>query len=80
MNPSNILVASAEVDADVAKALRLADFGMACDVSDGPITEPGGRSKYLAPEVLLEKPHSAVSGYELLSGPGGGGDGEEEQL
>lgn len=55
VKPENLLV---ELDGDKVKTLKLADFGLACEVN-GPLYTVCGTPTYVAPEILAE------SGYGL---------------
>ncbi|CAM9927823.1 unnamed protein product [Pylaiella littoralis] len=74
LTPNNILLASA--DGDGANNLKIADFSMATSVLDGPVTSNGGNPEFLAPEILLGKPHGTspdmwsvgLIAYILLTG------------
>ncbi|CAN0486254.1 unnamed protein product, partial [Hapterophycus canaliculatus] len=60
IRPGNILLASTEGDG--ASSLKITDFEMAMSVRNGLITSNGGTPEFVAPEVLLAKPHGTVRG------------------
>eukprot|EP00904_Undaria_pinnatifida_P013488 jgi/Undpi1/926/HiC_scaffold_10.g04390.m1 len=68
IKPSNILLTSREDDATI----KLADFGYACNVSKKKVITKCGTPDFMAPEILLGKPHDTVSAE---GGRGTGGRG-----
>lgn len=53
LKPENLLLAEPKVDTSV----KLADFGFATSVRDGPVTTQCGTPGYVAPEILKGKPY-----------------------
>ncbi|CAM9980661.1 unnamed protein product [Hapterophycus canaliculatus] len=57
LKPENLLLTSERDDASI----KLADFGFACSVLHGPVTEQCGSPGYVAPEILRAMPYGTVS-------------------
>ncbi|CAN0366639.1 unnamed protein product, partial [Laminaria digitata] len=53
VKPSNILLTSRDDDATI----KLADFGFACSVAKKKVITKCGTPEFMAPEILLGKPH-----------------------
>eukprot|EP00752_Nemacystus_decipiens_P004110 g3760.t1 len=72
LKPENLLLTSRNDDASI----KLADFGFACSVLNGPVTEQCGSPGYVAPEILRALPYGTsvdmwsvgVIIYTLLGG------------
>lgn len=56
LKPENLLLSSSADDTSV----RIADFGFACSVLDGPVTLQCGTPAYIAPEILKGMPYATV--------------------
>ncbi|CBN74237.1 Myosin light chain kinase (MLCK) [Ectocarpus siliculosus] len=74
LRPGNLLLAAQ--GAGASGSLKIADFGKAMSVREGPVTTNGGAPEFVAPEVLLGKPHDTspdmwsigLIAFMLLSG------------
>lgn len=64
LKPENLLLTSANDDASI----KLADFGFACSVLNGPVSEQCGSPGYVAPEILRAMPYGTVSEACALDG------------
>lgn len=65
LKPENLLLASPSDDSSI----RLADFGFAVSILDGPVSDQCGTPGYVAPEILRHQPYTTVR----KRGKGGGG-------
>lgn len=57
LKPENLLLTSPGDDTNI----KLADFGFACSVLNGSVTEQCGSPGYVAPEILKALPYGTVS-------------------
>lgn len=57
LKPENLLLASPSDDSSI----RLADFGFAVSILDGPVSDQCGTPGYVAPEILRHQPYTTVS-------------------
>lgn len=56
LKPENLLLTSTSDDAGI----KLADFGFACSVLNGNVTEQCGSPGYVAPEIVKALPYGTV--------------------
>lgn len=56
LKPENLLLSSPSDGASV----KLADFGLACSVLDGPAEAWCGTAGYMAPEIITRRPYGTV--------------------
>lgn len=63
IKPANFMYAK---EGDDSLDLRLTGFDSACSLSDGKVETRLVTEEYVAPEILLGKPHDAVSSQEAV--------------
>ncbi|CAN0412134.1 unnamed protein product, partial [Hapterophycus canaliculatus] len=56
LKPENLLLASPSDDSSI----RLADFGFAVSILDGPVSDQCGTPGYVAPEILRHQPYTTT--------------------
>lgn len=64
LQPCNVLLTSPSDNASI----KLSEFGMACSIADGPVVTECKTHEFLAPEILLGKPHGTVRGGLCMIG------------
>lgn len=64
LKPANLLLA----DPDDDTSIRLADFGMAESVRNGPLTESCGTPYFMAPEIWDGRPYGKVGPRFTIGG------------
>lgn len=57
LKPENLLLSSTSNNANI----KLADFGLACSVLNGYVSDQCGSPGYVAPEILRGVPYGTVS-------------------